>query len=427
MALINVPRGTKDILPEEIKNWQFVEEKARELFDIYNFKEIRTPIFEATELFTRSIGSNTDIVSKEMYTFQDRKGRSLTLRPEGTASIVRSYLENSSLNNSSIAKLWYQGPMFRYERPQAGRYRQFYQMGCEILGAKSAYCDAEIIALAQHLFELIGIQDLEVHLNSVGCKVCRPVIKERLKSFLGENIDHLCEDCKTRFDKNPLRILDCKNEKCNQHFVCLPDMSDVLCADCREHFHDVQNYLNMMRIKFKVNPRLVRGLDYYTKTVFEVISGHLGAQNAVCGGGHYDNLVELLGGQSLPAVGFAFGMERIVMIMQSQGLEIPERNPFVFFLPLGENAKNRASIIANKLRHLQVPLEVDNSDRGISAKMKYADKLKVDYVYILGEEELVKKYGQLKDMHTGRQKKVTFDKLLPLLEKLYKEKRKAKK
>lgn len=422
MGFITVPRGTKDILPEEIKYWQFVEAKARELFEIYNFKELRTPIFEATELFTRGIGANTDIVSKEMYTFQDRKGRSLTLRPEGTASIVRSYLENNMHASSSVNKLWYQGPMFRYERPQAGRYRQFYQMGCEILGANNAYCDSEIIALAQHLFETIGLRDLEVNINSVGCKVCRPVIKERLKSFLGENLDNLCGDCKTRFDKNPLRILDCKNEKCNNYFVCVPDMSDVLCADCREHFHDVQNYLNMMRIKFKVNPRLVRGLDYYTKTVFEVISSHLGAQNAVCGGGHYDNLVEQLGGPATSAVGFAFGMERIVMIMQSQGLVVPAKKPFLFFLPLGENAKNRSAILANKLRRQGIPLEVDNTDRGLSAKMKYADRLKVEYVYILGEEELVKKYGQLKNMNTGKQSKVTFEKLLVTIDKLYKKK-----
>ncbi len=419
----SVPRGTQDILPAEIGLWHFVEEKARKIFELYNYRELRTPIFESTDLFTQSIGSNTDIVSKEMYTFQDKKGRSLTLRPEGTASIVRSFLENTELQQEALTKLWYQGPMFRYERPQAGRYRQFYQMGCEILGAKSAYYDAEIIALAQHLFELIGLQDLEVNINSVGCKVCRPVIKEKLKSFLGDNLDHLCGDCKARFDKNPLRILDCKNPQCNTHFACLPDMSDVLCADCREHFHDVKNYLNIMRINFKVNPRLVRGLDYYTKTVFEVISGQLGAQNAVCGGGHYDNLVQLLGGPALPAVGFAFGMERIVMIMQNQKIKVQEKNPFLYLVPLGENAKNRATILANKLRRQNIPLEIDSSDRGLSAKLKTADKQKANYVFIIGEEELVKKQGQLRNMQTGKQQKLSFDNFIKVIEKEFKKKR----
>jgi histidyl-tRNA synthetase len=414
-----VPRGTRDILPEELDLWHFVESNAAHIFELYNFRELRTPIFESTDLFVRGIGENTDIGSKEMYTFQDRKGRSLTLRPEGTASIVRAYLEHMLDQQGSTAKVWYQGPMFRYERPQAGRYRQFHQMGCEVLGATSSYHDTEVIAMAQHVFESIGLKHLEVHLNSVGCPVCRPVIRERLKSFLGDNLDHLCGDCVKRFDANPLRILDCKNEKCNEYFVGLPDMSDVLCAECKEHFHDVQNYLNIMRIKFVINPRLVRGLDYYTKTVFEVVSSHLGAQNAVCGGGRYDNLVKELGGPATPAVGFAFGVERAVMLLQSQGVSVPVQKPYLFILPLGENAQNRASIIANKLRRAGVPLEIDNSNKGLGAKLKVANKLGVQYAYILGEDELIKKCGQLKDMQSGKQVKLCFDKVIEEIEKRY--------
>ena len=419
MTAYTVPRGTRDILPEEVVLWQFVEQKAREIFDLYNFKEIRTPIFEHTELFQRGIGENTDIISKEMYSFLDRKGRSLTLRPEGTASVVRAYLESNRRNQENLSKLWYQGPMFRYERPQAGRYRQFHQMGCEVLGATSAYQDTEVIVLAQHFFESIGLQGLEVHINSVGCKTCRPVIKERLKSFLGDNLNSLCEDCRKRFEANPLRILDCKNPKCNDFFVMLPDISDVLCADCKEHYHEVQNYLDIMRIKYKINPRLVRGLDYYTKTVFEIISSHLGAQNAVCGGGRYDNLTQELGGPSIPAVGFAFGLERAVMIMQNQKVTARECRPYLLLVPLGVNAGNRAVIFANKLRRRNIPLEIDISERGLSAKLKTANKLGVKYVYILGEDELINKCGQLKDMQSGKQKKLKFDKFLAELEKCY--------
>ncbi|MDR2431614.1 MAG: histidine--tRNA ligase [Candidatus Margulisbacteria bacterium] len=427
MTKYTVPRGTRDILPEEVALWQFVEQKAREIFDLYNFREIRTPIFEHTELFLRGIGENTDIISKEMYSFQDRKGRSLTLRPEGTASVARAYLEAGRGQREPLSKLWYQGPMFRYERPQAGRYRQFHQMGCEVLGATSAYQDTEVIVLAQHFFESIGLKDLEVHINSVGCPTCRPVIKERLKSFLGDNLDSLCADCRKRFEANPLRILDCKNPQCNEFFVMLPDISDVLCAECKEHYHDVQNYLNIMRLKYKIKPRLVRGLDYYTKTVFEIISAHLGAQNAVCGGGRYDNLIKELGGTPSPAVGFAFGLERAVLIMQNQKVSVREHRPYLLLAPLGENAGNRAAILANKLRRRNIPLEIDISSRSLSAKLKTADRLGVRYAYILGEDELVDKCGQLKDMQGGSQKKISFEKILEEIENRYQKYRRENK
>lgn len=416
---IAAPRGTQDILPEDVIYWHLIEQKATEIFNIYGFKELRTPIFEVTSLFSRGIGQNTDIVEKEMYTFEDRKGRSLTLRPEATASVVRAYLEHSMHNTNEVSKLWYQGPMFRYERPQAGRFRQFYQIGCEVLKATSAFNDAELIGLSVQLFENLGLKDLEVHLNSVGCKLCRKVIKERLKSFLGDNLSNLCDNCQKRFDTNPLRILDCKNKKCNDYFIGLPDMTDVLCAECKDHFHDVQNYLDIMRIKYKVNPRLVRGLDYYTKTVFEIVSNHLGAQNAVSGGGRYDNLVKELGGPDEPAVGFAFGMERLVMVMKNQKIKINRGNPFVTILSIGEAPKNRAVILTNKLRKKGIPVDIDISDRQIKSKLATANKKNIEWVLILGEDELVKKKGQLKNMSSGKQTKVDFNKFIKDIEKKY--------
>ena len=416
------PRGTRDILPAETPLWQFVEQKAREVFDRCNFQEIRTPLFEQTELFQRGIGENTDIIAKEMYTFQDRKGRSLTLRPEGTASVVRAYLE--SRGQESLAKLWYQGAMFRYERPQAGRQRQFHQIGCEVFGAAGAERDAEVIAAARQIFETLGLQNLEVHINSVGCPVCRPRIKEKLKSFLGGNLTNLCGDCRARFEANPLRVLDCKNPQCNEFLAGLPPLSDALCEDCRAHFQTVQDQLKALGLKFQVNPRLVRGLDYYTKTVFEVLSGSLGAQNAVCGGGRYDNLVQELGGPATPAVGFAFGLERVVLIMQDQKIAVPETRPYVFLLSLGKQAEQQTLVLTELLRRGGVPAEFDVSDRGLSAKLKTVNKFKAKYVYIIGDNELSEKAGQLKDMQTGSQEKVSFADLIKISFERYTKERK---
>ncbi|GBR76205.1 histidyl-tRNA synthetase [Candidatus Termititenax persephonae] len=416
------PRGTRDILPEETPLWQFVEQKAREVFQLYNFHEIRTPIFEHTELFQRGIGADTDIIAKEMYTFQDRKGRSLTLRPEGTAAVVRAYLESNRHKQEPLSKLWYQGAMFRYERPQAGRYRQFYQIGCEVFGRGGAYQDAEVIATAQQLFAAAGLQNLEVQVNSVGCPVCRPRLKEKIQSFLGANLAQLCGDCRTRFGSNPLRVLDCKNPRCNEFLVGLPDLTDALCADCRTHFQSVHDYLDALQLKFQVNPRLVRGLDYYTKTVFEVLSGQLGAQNAVCGGGRYDNLVEELGGPALPAVGFAFGLERAVMLLQGQGAAVPGTLPYIFLLPLGAQADAQAVLLTAQLRRAGVPTEIDLADRGLAAKLKTASKLQARYVYIIGDNELHEKCGQLKDMRSGGQEKIGLAELAEIVAAKHREK-----
>ncbi|MBU0580312.1 MAG: histidine--tRNA ligase [Candidatus Margulisbacteria bacterium] len=412
----SAPRGTQDILPEEILYWNYIEEKAARVFKLFNYQEIRTPIFEQTDLFSRSIGTDTDIVEKEMYTFQDKKGRSITLRPEETAPIVRAYLENNLGKQGGIQKLWYQGPMFRYEKPQAGRFRQFHQVGCEIIGTQSPLADAELIQLAVQMFSELGLKDLEVAVNSVGCQICRPVIREKLKSFLGDSLPHLCADCQRRFKKNPLRILDCKNKKCRHYLMGLSSLNDALCHECQDHFHSVLNYLDTMGIKYKHNYAMVRGLDYYTKTVFEVISKNLGAQDAVCGGGRYDNLVKELGGVAVPAVGFAFGMERTVMVLKEQNVELPKGEmKKVFFAIMGEVARNKAITIIPKVREKGFQVELDYDGKGLKAQLKRANKINADCVVIIGEEEVDKNIVQVKNMATGEQKELPFDKLVDTL------------
>jgi len=398
------PRGTQDILPTEVLYWEYIEQVTAAVFSQFNFQEIRTPIFESTELFTRSIGTDTDIVEKEMYTFLDKKGRSMTLRPEGTASVVRAYLEHNLGAAQDVQKLWYQGPMFRYERPQAGRYRQFHQMGGEVLGTKSPIADAELIQLTIRIFQKLGLHDLEVSVNSVGCQVCRPVIREKLKSFFGDNLPHLCEDCQRRFKNNPLRILDCKNKKCKHYLMGLPSMTTTLCHECQDHFQGVLNALDIMSVRYKHNPGLVRGLDYYTKTVFEVTSKHLGAQDAVCGGGRYDRLVKLLGGPEVPAVGFAFGMERTVMVLKEQKVEIPALGgKKVYCAALGHAAREKLLSLVKDLRDAGIQAEMEYDDRGLKAQMKRADRFGAVQVVICGDDEVARKAVQIKDMRTGEQ------------------------
>ncbi len=409
------PRGTQDILPEESSIWQHIERTAAGVFERFGFREIRTPIFEQTELFLRSIGADTDIVEKEMYTFQDKKGRSMTLRPEGTASIIRAYLEHHLDAQEDILKVWYQGPMFRYERPQAGRFRQFHQMGCEVVGTQSPLADAELIQLSVKVFSDLGLQELEVSVNSVGCPVCRPVIRERLKSFLGETLPHLCEDCKRRFKKNPLRILDCKNAKCHHYLMGVSDLTAALCQECQDHFNSTLNYLDILGVKYKHDPMLVRGLDYYTKTVFEVISKNLGAQDAVCGGGRYDNLVKELGGRAVPAVGFAFGMERTVMVLKEQKITVPQMaRKTVYFALLGEGARGFALPLITKLRAAGCLVELDYDGKGLKQQFRKANKINANYVVIVGDDEITKKTVQLKDMKTGEQKEISSNELLSL-------------
>jgi len=409
----NVPRGTKDILPGETPLWQKLEAACRKVFAIYNYQEIRTPVFEMTELFARSIGNTTDIVKKEMYTFEDRKGRSLTLRPEETAPVVRACLENSLIGPDQITKLYYIGPMFRYERPQAGRQRQFHQAGVEVFGSGDSLVDVEVIQMNMKLFEDIGLTDLEVDINSVGCKDCQPVFRKALKDYFKNNVKKMCEDCKDRFDKNPLRILDCKEKGCQSYINKAPASVDYLCPECKSHFDAVISRLNDAKLNYKINKRLVRGLDYYTKTTFEIICSKLGAQNAVSGGGRYDTLVQEFGGKATPAVGFAIGIERVIEVLKtgSPNFRKSEQGISLFIATLGGEAKKIGFDLLTKARNKGIPADMDYLGKSLKAQMKAADRTGAKYVYIIGEDEINKKSGILKEMKSGNQKEVPFNSL----------------
>jgi len=397
-------------LPEEIGLWQGIEKACREIFSLYNYREIRTPIFEATELFSRSIGETTDIVSKEMYTFPDRKGRSLTLRPEETAPVVRAALENNLITKDQVVKLYYLGPMFRYERPQAGRFRQFYQAGVEVFGSADPLVDAEIVIMAWQIFDKLGLKDLEVDINSVGDQKCRPQYVEKLKTYFKEHEKSLCEDCRKRLELNPLRILDCKEAGCQKYIDKAPASADNLCPECKEHFAEVVRWLGLSGIKYKVNHRLVRGLDYYTRTTFEVVSKQLGAQNAVCGGGRYDSLVEELGGKPTPAVGFAIGLDRLVEVMKSKILNPKfKQGSLLYIVTLGEEAKKQGFGILNELRNLDISADMDYLGKSLKSQLKAADQANADFTLIIGEEELKSGKAKLKNMQTAEQEEVPCD------------------
>ena len=408
--LITGPRGTKDILPSASGNWQYVEQTVRDICKIYGYKEIRTPIFEHTELFLRGIGETTDIVSKEMYTFTDRGERSLTLRPENTAAVVRAYLEHKLYGESLLNKLFYIGPMFRYDRPQAGRYRQFHQFGIEALGSKGPGVDAEVITLAVQLLEGLGLTDLKLLLNSVGCPECRPVYREKLQGYLQEKTENLCTDCQSRFERNPMRILDCKNPKCNEESQGAPHIVDCLCADCSSHFEHLKSLLQSAGISFTLNPRLVRGLDYYTKTAFEIQYAPLGSQSAVCGGGRYDGLVAECGGQSTPSIGFAVGIERILLALEKQGLLPEASNQIdVFVAPMGREVQAMAFKLLCNLRKQGISADMDFMDRNIKGQMKQANKYPARFVAIIGEDEAAQGKVMLKNMTSGAQELVDID------------------
>ena len=408
--LITGPRGTKDILPEVSSNWQYFEKTVREICKLYGYKEIRTPVFEHTELFLRGIGETTDIVSKEMYTFTDRGERSLTLRPENTASVVRALLEHKLYAENLLNKLFYIGPMFRYDRPQAGRYRQFHQFGVEALGAKGPAVDAEVIILAVQLLERLGLDDLNLYINSVGCPECRPVYREKLQEFLREKTEHLCGDCQSRFDRNPMRILDCKNPKCNEESEGAPHIVDCLCDDCSTHFNHLKSLLEAAGIKFTLNPRLVRGLDYYTKTAFEIQYAPLGSQSAVCGGGRYDGLVAECGGQSTPSIGFAIGIERILLALEKQGL-LPEvtNDIDIFIAPIGQQVQGMAFRLLCDLRKNGIVADMDFMNRNIKGQMKQANKCSARFVAIIGDDEAVQQKVMLKNMESGVQELVAIE------------------
>jgi len=412
----SVPRGTKDILPEQAALWQKVEETCRKVFALYNYQEIRTPIFESTELFTRSIGKTTDIVSKEIYEFKDRKGRSLTLRPEETAPVVRAVLENNLISPDKVTKLYYIGPMFRYERPQAGRQRQFHQAGIEIFGSPDPMVDVEVILLNLDLFKALGLKDLELNINSVGCPKCRPEFQTKLKTYFKDNLKGLCDDCKRRFKENPLRILDCKEKGCQKYIENAPAIVSCLCKDCSDHFKQVSDLLNFTGVKFKDNKRLVRGLDYYTKTTFEIVSNSLGAQNAVSGGGRYDNLVKEFGGKDIPAVGFAIGLERLINCLNNLSLDIGSSSLKLFIATLGDEAKKTGFDLIQQARTKGLSADMDYLGKSLKAQMKAADRLGAKFVYIIGDDEIRKKSAILKNMETGKQEEVSFDRLVAYLQ-----------
>ena len=420
-----VQRGTKDILPNEIGVWQIIEKTCRKLFELYNYKEIRTPIFEATELFSRSIGSTTDIVSKEMYTFPDRKGRSLTLRPEETAPVVRASIQNNLLSKNNTTKLYYLGPMFRYERPQAGRQRQFHQAGIEVFGSDDPLVDVEVILLAEQIGNRLGLSDLGIDINSVGDKQCRPEYIKSLKDYFKDKIKEMCGECGKRFEFNPLRILDCKEPNCQKYIEKAPASSQTLCLDCKIHFEKVIEGLKASGIKYKINNRLVRGLDYYTRTTFEVISKQLGAQNAVCGGGRYDTLVEELGGGPIPAMGFAIGLERIVEIVKSQTLPAGRQVPMtksqqgikLYIVTLGEEAQKIGFDLLTKARKAGISSDMDYLGKGLSAQLKAADRQKAKYSLIIGEEEIKKNKYILRDMKSASQTEVSPDEVIQTFQK----------
>ncbi len=416
--IAKAPKGTKDILPYESYKWHYIENIIRELTQLFGYNEIRTPTFEHTELFQRGVGDDTDIVQKEMYTFLDKGKRSITLKPEGTAGAVRAYIEGRLYSMPQPAKMYYFTPVFRYERPQAGRLRQHHQFGVEVFGAPEASVDAEIITLAMTLFERLKIKNLELNINSIGCPQCRTKYHHVLKEYLSENLDELCENCRQRFEKNPLRILDCKIDDCRKIVANVPVILDFLCNECNEHFQELQQYLRAANIDFKVNPMIVRGLDYYTKTVFEIISNDIGAQGTVCGGGRYDGLVALCGGPETPGAGFGMGLERLLMVMEGQKITIPEPKDLdALLITIGDQARYKAFEIVLALRSAGVSVDMDHIGRSIRAQFKHADRTKVSRVCILGEEEMQKGYIKIREMDTGKETPIPFDQVIPYFNK----------
>ncbi len=407
------PRGTRDILYPEVEYRNYIFEKSRELFKIYGFKEIVTPTFEQTEVFTKGIGEASDIVSKEMYTFKDRKGRSLTLKPEGTAPVVRSFVQNKMYGKPLPIKLFYCSQMFRYERPQAGRSREFSQVGVEILGTIDPLADVEVISLVINLYKELGITQTKLFINSMGCRNCRRDYLKDLVNFLKIRSKKLCKDCNFRIKKNPLRVFDCKNENCKQILADSPTLKDYICSECKEHFEKVLKGLKSLNISYQLNDRLVRGFDYYTKTVFEVTTPELGAQDAICGGGRYDYLIEDYGGPPTFAVGVAIGVDRTANVMMNMSIKpFSEKNIEVFIITINDELKEKASILLDKLRGNKISSDMDYCNRSLKGQFRMADRLKVKYVLILGEKELADNKVSLKEMETGQQLHINYDNVI---------------
>lgn len=396
------PRGTQDILPGETGKWQHVERVTRETAELFGFREIRFPTFEHTELFNRSVGDTTDVVQKEMYTFRDKGDRSITLRPEGTAGVMRSAIEHGLLTEALPVKLSYLISCFRYEKPQAGRLREFHQFGCEMLGADSPAADAEVIAMVNEIFKRLELKEISLEINSIGCPVCRTKYHEALRAHFGAHREELCDTCKDRLEKNPMRLLDCKSPICREIAKGAPTVLDFLCEDCSSHFEELKRRLTAMGVAYTVNPTIVRGLDYYTKTVFEFVSGNIGAQGTVCGGGRYDGLIEQLGGPKMTGIGFAMGLERLLLVMEHSGSPFPEPVPCKIYLgSMGDEAAVCAASLVSGLRAEGFRAECDLMGRSVKAQMKYADKLRARYSAVIGDNELASGVIKVKNMLTG--------------------------
>lgn len=403
-------KGTEDVLPKDSYRWQFVEDVMRKESAAYGFKEIRTPVFEHTELFARGVGQTTDVVQKEMYTFDTKGGESVTLRPEGTAGAARAVLEHGLVNDSLPIKASYFVSCYRYEKPQAGRLREFHQFGLECYGTQSPVADAELICAAQSIFDRLGIKQLRLEINSIGCPTCRAEYHKALKDYFGGCKDELCDTCNSRLEKNPMRILDCKSPVCSKIAGGAPKITDYLCDECKEHFASVQKYLDAAGVEYTVNPTIVRGLDYYTKTVFEFVTDFIGAQGTVCGGGRYDGLIEELGGKHLPSLGFAMGIERLLMLMDKQGIEIPKPSTCDLYVAvMGESASLKSFEIIKAVRSCGLIAETDIVGRGLRAQMKYADKIGAKFSMVLGDNEIEQGKAVIKNMSSGEQTEIVLD------------------
>ncbi|APM40366.1 histidine--tRNA ligase [Clostridium kluyveri] len=409
---IQAPKGTKDILPTESYKWHYLEDKFKNIADSYGYREIRTPVFEYTELFQRGVGETTDVVQKEMYTFLDRAGRSLTLKPEGTSPAVRAFVEGSLYNEAQPTKLFYFTPVLRYENVQKGRLREHHQFGIEAFGSKEASLDAEVISLAMRIYEELGVEGIELNINSIGCSKCRKEYNDILKAFLQEQYDNICDTCKTRFHKNPMRILDCKEKSCREIVKDAPLMLHHLCDECSEHFESLKMYLEGLGIGYRINPLIVRGLDYYSKTVFEIINKNI----TICGGGRYDYLIEEVGGPKMPAVGFGMGIERTLLTLSENGIEIPKL-PYIdlYIGVIGDKARIKALTLTNKLREKNVRCEYDHMNRSVKAEMKYANKINARFTVVLGENEIESGTAKFKRMEDGQQFEISLEDLSAIL------------
>ena len=417
MAEINHSvKGTNDVLPCDSHNWQFVESRMLDTARLFGFSEIRVPVFEHTEVFKRSVGDTTDVVQKEMYTFDDKGGRSITLRPELTAGVIRSVLENGLTNGPLPLKVCYVGGCYRYEKPQAGRLREFHQFGVECVGAAAPNADAEVISLAKQVLNNIGIEKISLEINSIGCPECRKKYQEALKEYFRKNIDTLCDTCRDRLERNPMRILDCKSPICKQLCENAPVVIDYLCDECENHFSEVKNHLNAADIKYTVNPHIVRGLDYYTRTVFEFVSGDIGAQSTVCGGGRYDGLIAQMGGQPTASLGFAMGIERLMMVLEAQNAPMPEPPVCdLYIASMGENASLKATALCSQLRDFGYSVQTDICGKGLKAQMKFANKIGAIFTMVLGDNELANNSAKLKNMQSGEEIEINLDELVDKL------------